>query len=90
VYNIGGGRANSVSILEAFEHIEGLSGRKMISEYVDKHREGDHICYISDLSKMRMHYPGWNITKSLDAVFQEIHEAALKQQGKATLSRGVV
>jgi CDP-paratose 2-epimerase len=90
VYNIGGGRANSVSILEAFEHIEVLSGRKMISEYVDKHREGDHICYISDLSKMRAHYPGWNITKSLDAVFQEIHEAALKHQDKATLSRGVV
>jgi CDP-paratose 2-epimerase len=75
VYNIGGGRANSVSILEAFEKIAALSGRKMQSEYVDKNREGDHICYISDLTKMRAHYPGWDITRSLDTVFQEIFKA---------------
>ena len=47
----------------------------MIYEYVDKNREGDHICYISDLSKMRGHYPEWGITKSLDAIFQEIYAA---------------
>jgi len=75
VYNIGGGRANSVSILEAFDRVGALSGRKMHYEYVDKNREGDHICYISDLSKMRLHYPGWNITKSLDQIFEEIHAA---------------
>jgi CDP-paratose 2-epimerase len=73
VYNIGGGRANSVSILEAFERIEQLSGRKMASEYVERHREGDHICYISDLSKMRAHHPGWDITRSLEHIFEEIH-----------------
>ena len=49
-----------------------LSGKKMDYEYVDKNREGDHICYISDLSKMRQHYPGWDITKSLDDIFDEI------------------
>src|ERR1035441_2524565 len=49
VYNIGGGRANSVSILEAFDRIAQLSGRKMGYEYIEKNREGDHICYISDL-----------------------------------------
>jgi CDP-paratose 2-epimerase len=75
VYNIGGGRANSVSILEAFARIEALSGKKMKYEFVDQNREGDHICYISDLSKMRAHYPSWDITKSLDMVFEEIHEA---------------
>jgi CDP-paratose 2-epimerase len=75
VYNIGGGRANSVSILEAFERAAALSGRAMQYEYVDKNREGDHICYISDLGKMRAHYPGWDITKTLDDVFREIHEA---------------
>lgn len=59
VYNIGGGRANSVSILEAFDRIAALSGRPMRHEYVDKNREGDHICYISDLRKMQSHYPNW-------------------------------
>ena len=72
VYNIGGGRPNSVSILEAFEKVAALSGKPMQYEYLDKHREGDHICYISDLSKMKAHYPGWDITKSLDAVFEEM------------------
>lgn len=78
VYNIGGGRDNSVSILEAFERIASISGKPMQWEYVDKNREGDHICYISDLSKMKAHYSGWSITKSLDEVFVEIHQACLK------------
>lgn len=78
VYNIGGGRANSVSILEAFEHAAALSGKKMNYEYVDQNRPGDHICYISDLSKMKAHYPGWDITKSLSDVFQEIHQATME------------
>ena len=77
VYNIGGGRSNSVSILEAFDKIAAISGKAMQWEYVDKNREGDHICYISDLSKMKAHYPGWDITKSLDDVFQEIFAASI-------------
>ena len=76
VYNIGGGRQNSISILEAFERIAALSGKKMKHEYVDKNREGDHICYVSNLSKMRRHYPGWDIAKSLDDIFVEIYRAA--------------
>ena len=73
VYNIGGGRQNSCSILEAFAMIAEISGKKMIYEYGDKNRAGDHICYISDLSKMRAHYPRWDITKSLAKIFEEIH-----------------
>ena len=80
VYNIGGGRANSISILEAFERIAALSGLPMRHEYVDQNREGDHICYISDLSKMKAHYPTWDVTKSLDHIFQEIHQAHLSSQ----------
>jgi CDP-paratose 2-epimerase len=75
VYNIGGGRANSVSVLEAFAKAEQLSGKKMVHEYVEKAREGDHICYISDLSKMRAHYPGWDVTTGLDTIFTEIHRS---------------
>jgi CDP-paratose 2-epimerase len=75
VYNLGGGRENSVSILEAFRLISQISGKKMSYEYVDQNRKGDHICYISDLSKMRAHYPEWSITKDLRTTFEEIFQA---------------
>ncbi|NWF62524.1 MAG: NAD-dependent epimerase/dehydratase family protein [Fischerella sp.] len=80
VYNLGGGRGNSCSILEAFSLAETVSGKKMVWEYVDKNREGDHICYISDLTKMKAHYPNWDLTKSLDDIFSEIHLGWLKRQ----------
>jgi CDP-paratose 2-epimerase len=79
VYNLGGGRANSISILEAFDLIASISGRKMKYEYVDQNRAGDHICYISNLDKMKTHYPGWGITKDLKTTFMEIHEAWLRR-----------
>jgi CDP-paratose 2-epimerase len=72
VYNIGGGRNNSCSILEAFSRVELITGKPMIWEYVDTAREGDHICYISDLNKLQSHYPRWSLTKGLDDIFQEI------------------
>jgi CDP-paratose 2-epimerase len=75
VYNLGGGEDNSTSILEAFDRIEQISGKNMIYDYDDEHRPGDHICYYSDLSKMKAHYPQWGITKSLDDIFEEIHES---------------
>jgi CDP-paratose 2-epimerase len=77
VYNLGGGRGNSCSIWEAFEFAEGVTGKKMVYDYVEKNREGDHICYISDLSKAIVHYPNWGITKSLGDIFEEIHRAWL-------------
>ena len=83
VYNIGGGRANSVSILEAFDRVTALSGRKMKFDYVDQNRAGDHSCYISDLSKMRRHYPSWDITKSLDVIFSEIVAAEKQKAAKS-------
>ncbi|RZL05779.1 MAG: NAD-dependent epimerase/dehydratase family protein, partial [Pedobacter sp.] len=72
VYNIGGGRQNSCSILEAFKITEGLTGKPMNYEYVDKARAGDHICYISNLDKMKQHYPAWDITISLERIFEQI------------------
>lgn len=75
VYNLGGGQTNSVSILEAFTLISEISGQAMNYEYVDQNRSGDHICYISDLTKLKSHYPGWTITKSLRTTFEEIHQA---------------
>lgn len=75
VYNIGGGRGNSCSILEAFKITESFSGKKQVSTYVDENRIGDHVCYISDLSKMRAQYPAWNITISLRETIGQIVEA---------------
>lgn len=75
VYNLGGGKENSVSILEAFKLAESISGVKQVYSYVDENRIGDHICYYSDLKKMRMHYPQWNITKDLKTTFAEIVES---------------
>ncbi len=75
VFNIGGGRENSISILEAFDRIEQFSGKPMKYRYCEQARAGDHICYISDLSLMRQSLPGWNITRNLDAIFDEIAES---------------
>ncbi len=75
VYNLGGGRANSCSILEAFALIGALTGKSQEYTYVDENRIGDHICYYSDLTKLKTHYPAWEITRSLKAIFGEIAES---------------
>lgn len=85
VYNLGGGRANSCSILEAVKKIESISGRKMDFDYIDRNREGDHICYISDLRKMKSHYPSWKLTKSLDDIFVETYESWISRLGDKDL-----
>jgi CDP-paratose 2-epimerase len=78
VYNLGGGKGNSCSIIEAFQMVEQLTGRPMKWQYVEENRIGDHICYYSDLRKMKSHYPAWDITKPLDTIFKEI--AASQQE----------
>lgn len=80
VYNIGGGRENSASILEAFQLVESISGKPMKYSYLHENRIGDHICYISDLSKMKSHYPEWNIIKNLKTTFEEIYNAWLYRE----------
>jgi CDP-paratose 2-epimerase len=75
VYNIGGGKENSCSILEAFAMVEELTGKPMRYAYQDQNRIGDHICYYSDLRKMQAHFPGWRITRPLSGTFREIIES---------------
>ena len=62
-------------ILEAFKIAEQFSGRTQIHTYVDQNRAGDHICYYSDLRKMRAHYPAWDITQSLEETIRQIVES---------------
>ena len=79
VYNIGGGKANTCSILEAFQLVETYSGKEMRYSYQDTNRIGDHICYYSDLRKMRDHYPNWDISVSLEETVQQIVESWKKR-----------
>ncbi|HJQ83191.1 MAG TPA: NAD-dependent epimerase/dehydratase family protein [Candidatus Binatia bacterium] len=72
VYNMGGGRTNAASLMECVAKLEALTGRRLETEYVDQARKGDHICYISDLTKFRTHYPRWRITRSLDDILEEL------------------
>lgn len=74
-YNLGGGRANSGSLMECVTKIEALLGRKMQTQYLDQARKGDHICYISDLTKLQSHYPNWRLTYSLDQILEELVRA---------------
>jgi len=79
VYNIGGGRPNSISVLEAIARGEEALGRRLDWSYVPENRIGDHICYITDLTKFRTHYPGWSVTRSLDDIFEEIARACAER-----------
>ena len=72
VYNIGGGRENSCSILECIEKVDALLGTKLSCQYVDQPRVGDHICYISDLRKFKAHYPKWKLSLSLDQIIERL------------------
>lgn len=78
VYNLGGGRANSVSILEAFEHLAAM-GLSVRYKYVDTPRVGDHICYISDLTKLRRDFPTWKLDYSLPRILGEHVEHQLRK-----------
>lgn len=78
VYNLGGGRENSISVLEAIDKIQVLSGKQTNFTYDDQARAGDHICYISNLEKLRKHYPDWRLSKTLDDIFEEIYRAWLQ------------
>lgn len=89
VYNLGGGRRNSISMIEAINEIERRTGRTLEREYVDEARIGDHICYISDMSKFCAHYPDWAIEHPLESVLDEMVEvmSARYGQGQPAASR---
>lgn len=72
VYNIGGSRFANISILEAIKKIENISGMKAKVEYIDQNRIGDHIWYISDVSKFQKDHPGWDYTYDIDATIEDI------------------
>ncbi len=85
VYNIGGGRENSASVLECIALIEELGGHKVDHSLGDENRKGDHICYISDLAKLRRHYPDWKVRVSLRDIVSEMIVAEEKSSDAAAV-----
>lgn len=75
VYNIGGSRHSNVSILEAISKIEAILGKKANVTYRDTPRIGDHIWYVSDVSKFQSHYPSWKYTYDGDAILLDLCRA---------------
>ncbi|MHB8469174.1 MAG: NAD-dependent epimerase/dehydratase family protein [Gaiellaceae bacterium] len=72
VYNLGGGAANSISVVDAIARLEDLMSLQLETEYVEEARRGDHICYITDLSLFRADYPEWTLTTSLNEILLEL------------------
>ena len=72
VYNAGGGRFSNISILEAIAKIEKFTGKKAVIEYSDTNRMGDHIWYVSDISKFKKHYPNWRQKYNIDMILEEM------------------
>ncbi len=79
VYNLGGGRNNAASLLECMKMIEDCCGKKANYTYTDQNRVGDHICYISDLSKMRSHFPDWDISIPLTSIVEQIVKGEMER-----------
>ena len=77
VYNLGGGKKNTCSIIEAFDLVAKFTSIPMEYEYQEANRAGDHICYYSDLRKIKSHFPNWQITKPLSTIFKEISDSWL-------------
>ena len=82
VYNIGGSRFSNCSMLEAIRLCEDITGRPMTTSYMETNRVGDHIWWVSDVSKFQAHYPGWRLTRNVRDILQESydynHEAWLR------------
>lgn len=81
VYNLGGGRQNSTSILEAISRMKGVFGRELKTQYIEQNRVGDHICYISDLRRFQADYPEWKIRVSLNEIFEQFAVSNAKDIG---------
>jgi CDP-paratose 2-epimerase len=83
VYNIGGGRDSNCSMLEAISLSEKITGNKFNFKYVDENRRGDHIWWVSDLSRFQQHYPNWKISFDVPQILQEIYELNVERWGEA-------
>lgn len=86
VYNLGGGRTNSISVLETIDLLNSM-GFNLEYDYSDVNRTGDHICYISDLSKLQDHFPGWKLHYDLPRIVSEIVERNVQRAQQRPVSQ---
>ncbi len=84
VYNIGGSRFSNCSMLEAIRHCQEITGRELNWVYQDQNRTGDHIWWVSDVSKFRSHYPQWQLQHDIPGILREIYEANVERWKPAT------
>jgi len=87
VYNLGGGRENNCSILEAVTLCEEITGKRLKVSYSPKNRSGDHIWYISSLNKFRSHYPAWQQRFHLTEMLTQIYNSRFRWQQKVSISK---
>lgn len=80
VYNAGGGRHSNCSMAEAIEMCEKITGKKMNYEYSTTNRIGDHIWWVSDVSKFKAHYPGWTWKYNINDILTQIFQNMSKRQ----------
>jgi CDP-paratose 2-epimerase len=89
VYNAGGGRFSNCSMLEAITMAEEITGKKMNYSYTETNRIGDHIWYISDLTKFKSHYPDWNWKYDLNDIMNQIHDGISSRLKKENVQAAV-
>lgn len=89
VYNMGGARFSNCSMLEAIVLCQEISSRELRWEYVESSRQGDHIWWISDVSRFQSHYPEWKHTYDVAAILREIHEAMVERWEMAAAGRTI-
>jgi CDP-paratose 2-epimerase len=87
VYNLGGGRRNSISILETIDLLDNM-GYSLKYDYSDENRLGDHICYISDLRKVKSHFSNWTPEYDLPAIVSEMVENHTHSAVSSAAARG--
>ncbi len=79
VYNMGGGRFSNCSMLEAIAVCEEVAGRRLAWSYAETNRVGDHVWYVSDVSKFASHYAGWKLTRDVPGICREMYEANVER-----------
>ena len=80
VYNLGGGRENAASVLEVIDMIEKFSGKRLKYSVLEEHRKGDHICYMTDMTKYKCHFPKWKKVYTLEGIIKEMVEAEMNNE----------
>jgi len=79
VYNAGGGRHSNCSMAEAIAMCEKITGKPMNYEYTETNRIGDHIWWISDVSKFKEHYPNWHWKYNINDILTQIYQATIEK-----------